>query len=115
MNRSERPESPSMAVAGEQAGPPAAAAMASSPAVLRRHRQLVILPFMPSYPEYLGVEELLSLQTFVSEGLKRFEYTLRRKIGDDTDRAIVSGSDEVPAEFRKLVEEYYRSLSRGKP
>ena len=68
MNRSERPESPSMAVAGEQAGPPAAAAMASSPAVLRRHRQLVILPFMPSYPEYLGVEELLSLQRPLSEG-----------------------------------------------
>ena len=31
------------------------------------------------------------LQTFVSEGLKRFEYALRRKVGDDTDRALVNG------------------------
>ena len=45
--------------------------------------------------------------TEVSTG-KRFEYDLRRKIGDDADRALVTGSDEVPPEFRKLVEEYGR-------
>jgi hypothetical protein len=57
---------------------------------------------------------LIRLQTLVTEGLKRFEYDLRRKVGDDADRALVTGSDEVPPEFRKLVEEYYRSLSRGR-
>ena len=28
--------------------------------------------------------------------LKRFEYALRRKVGDEADRALVSGSEEVP-------------------
>ena len=63
---------------------------------------------------YQDVAELERLQTFVAEGMKRFEYGLRRKVGDETDRALVSGSDEVPAEFKALVEEYYRSLSRQK-
>lgn len=63
---------------------------------------------------YQDVAELERLQTFVAEGMKRFEYGLRRKVGDETDRALVNGSDEVPAEFKTLVEEYYRSLSRQK-
>ncbi|HXG89708.1 MAG TPA: DUF4175 family protein [Vicinamibacterales bacterium] len=63
---------------------------------------------------YRDANELQRLQSFVSEGLKRFEYGLRRKVGDEADRALVTGSDEVPPEFRKLVEEYYRSLSKGK-
>ncbi len=63
---------------------------------------------------YRDVGELQRLQTFVTEGLKRFEYDLRRKVGDDADRALVSGAEEVPQEFRKLVEEYYRSLSKGR-
>ena len=62
---------------------------------------------------YQDVKELARLQTFVAEGMKRFEYALRRKVGDETDRALVSGSEEVPAEFKALVEEYYRSLSKG--
>ena len=41
----------------------------------------------------------------MTEGLKRFEYGLRRKVGDDADRALVTGADEVPQEFQKLVEE----------
>ncbi len=63
---------------------------------------------------YQDVAELERLQTFVAEGMKRFEYGLRRQVGDETDRALVNGSDEVPAEFKALVEEYYRSLSRQK-
>jgi hypothetical protein len=61
---------------------------------------------------YRDAHELQRLQTQVSEALKRFEYQLRRKVGADEDRALVTGADEVPMEFRKLVEEYYRSLSR---
>jgi len=62
---------------------------------------------------YQDVEELARLQSYVSEGMKRFEYALRRKAGEETDRALVNGSEEVPAEFKALVEEYYRSLSKG--
>ena len=76
--------------------------------IMRRLREL------DSERVYQDVAELARLQTFVSEGLKRFEYALRRKVGDETDRALVSGSEEVPAEFKALVEEYYRSLSKGR-
>lgn len=76
--------------------------------ILRRLREL------EDSRVYKDVEELLRLQSFVAEGMKRFEYTLRRKAGEEENRAIVTGADEVPQEFRKLVEEYYRSLSRGR-
>ena len=61
---------------------------------------------------YQDREELLRLQTFVAEGMKRFEYDLRRKLGSDTDEILLSGRDQVPPQFRELVEEYYRALSR---
>jgi hypothetical protein len=64
---------------------------------------------------YKDVEELLALQSFVSEGMKRVEYSLRRTLGEEADRAVLTGAEEVPQEFRKLVEEYYRSLSKGQP
>jgi hypothetical protein len=76
--------------------------------IMRRLREL------DSERVYQDVAELARLQTYVSEGLKRFEYALRRKVGEETDRALVSGSEEVPAEFKALVEEYYRSLSKGR-
>lgn len=64
---------------------------------------------------YKNVREIARLQTFVSEGLKRFEYGLRRRAGMDTDRVLLSGSGDVPAEYKRQVEEYYRSLSRTRP
>ena len=63
---------------------------------------------------YQDAQEIARLQTFVSDGLKRFEYALRRKAGEETDRSLVAGTDEVPAEFKAQVEEYYRSLSKPK-
>ena len=62
---------------------------------------------------YQDVEELARLQTQVSEGMKRFEYGLRRKIEGAGNQVLLSGSDEVPEQFRKLVEQYYKSLSKG--
>jgi hypothetical protein len=49
----------------------------------------------------------------VAEGLKRFEFGLRRKVEDaDIDQPALNATDEVPRGFRDLVNEYYRSLSR---
>ena len=62
---------------------------------------------------YQDVEELARLQSQVSEGMKRFEYGLRRKIEGAGNQVLLSGSDEVPEQFRKLVEQYYKSLSKG--
>lgn len=60
---------------------------------------------------YQDVSELARLQSFITEGLKRFEFGLRRQVDASADAVVLSGSDEVPEEFRKLVEQYYRSLS----
>jgi hypothetical protein len=61
---------------------------------------------------YQDVEELVRLQSFVAEELKRFEFNLRRQVGQDATQLVLSGSDEVPKEFRELVEQYYRSLAQ---
>lgn len=62
---------------------------------------------------YQNVAELARLQSFVAEGLKRFEFGLRRKVDADANAAALTGTDAVPPEFRALVEQYYRSLSRS--
>jgi len=63
---------------------------------------------------YLDLAELNRLQSQIVEGLKHLEFGLRRELeGEGQDRVFVSGSDEVPAGFRRLVEEYYRALSRA--
>ncbi len=56
--------------------------------------------------------ELARLQDEVIQGLRRFEFSLRRSMDDQDGRVFLSGSDEVPPEFKDLVEEYYRALSR---
>jgi hypothetical protein len=61
---------------------------------------------------YKDAAELERLQTFVVEGFKRFEYGLRRRASAANTEPVLSGSDEVPQNYRQLVEEYYRSLSR---
>jgi len=61
---------------------------------------------------YQDVSELQRLQSVVAEGLKRFEFGLRRQADVNQNAIVLSGSDEVPEEFRKLVQEYYRSLAR---
>ena len=63
---------------------------------------------------YDDMEEVIRLQTQILEGVKRFEFGLRRAAGEgDAERLLLSGSDEVPPGFRQLIEEYYRSLSRS--
>jgi hypothetical protein len=62
------------------------------------------------YLDPLGFEEL---QSALLEELKQFEYWLRREMeGISNEKLFLAGSDQVPSEFRKLVEEYYRSLSK---
>jgi hypothetical protein len=60
---------------------------------------------------YQNVSELQRLQSIIAEGLKRFEFGLRRQ-AEGANSIVLSGSDDVPEEFRKLVQEYYRSLAR---
>jgi hypothetical protein len=58
--------------------------------------------------------EFERLRQSVVEGMKQFEYALRRQVqGTDREQLFLSGSDDVPPGYRELVEEYYRSLSRS--
>ncbi|MCH7876455.1 MAG: hypothetical protein IH965_14330, partial [Gemmatimonadetes bacterium] len=52
------------------------------------------------------------LETEIIQGLKEFEFALRRQLlAGDEERASLSGSDAVPNEYREMVEEYYRRLA----
>ena len=56
---------------------------------------------------------LAMLESAVIQGLKEFEFNLRRQLQLDGDqRLFLSGSDAVPDGYRELVEEYYRELAR---
>ena len=60
---------------------------------------------------YQDVDEIVRLQTFVLEELKRFEYRLRREVTGDSEELFLAGSEEVPSGFRDLIEEYFKSLA----
>ncbi len=62
---------------------------------------------------YQDAATLERLQSAVSEGMKRFEFNLRRQAEVKGTEVFLSGSDDVPEEYRKLVEQYYKSLSKG--
>ena len=62
---------------------------------------------------YQDAATLERLQTAVAEGMKRFEFALRRQAEMKGSEVFLSGADDVPEEYRKLVEQYYKSLSKG--
>jgi len=74
--------------------------------IMRRMREL------DAERHYRDVDALTGLQTFVAERMKRFEYTLRERVAATEGQTRVTPGDTVPAEYRTLVEEYFRSLSR---
>ena len=53
------------------------------------------------------------LQAAAADAVKRFEFNLRRRAELKGNEVLLSGDGDVPEEFRKLVEEYYKSLSKG--
>ena len=68
---------------------------------------------LESQRTYSDAEELQRLQASVVEGFKNFEFALRRAIeGDVRDRPLLGGSSDVPPEYRKMVEEYYKALAK---
>ena len=62
---------------------------------------------------YNNVEALTQLEQSLTENIKRFEYTLRRRLDGNANQVFLSGTDDVPEQYRKLVEQYYRSLSKA--
>jgi flagellar motor protein MotB len=59
--------------------------------------------------------EFVKLQSAVVDDVKQFEFNLRKQIlGEQKEKLFMSGSADVPEGFRKLVEDYYKALSRNK-
>jgi hypothetical protein len=58
-------------------------------------------------------DELARLRGSVVQGFKEFEFTLRRQVvGAEADRPALGGNENVPAGYRDMVNEYFKSLSR---
>ena len=74
--------------------------------IMRRMREL------DAERTYRDVEALNRLQTFVAERMKRFEYTLRERAALAEGQTRITPGETVPAEYRSLVDEYFRTLSR---
>jgi hypothetical protein len=55
-----------------------------------------------------------ALQSQVLDGLKAFEFALRRTLASDDQRVLLGRPGEVPPAFRALVEEYYRAIAKSK-
>ena len=76
-------------------------------AIIQRMREL------DNLRQYRDPEMIAGLQTFVLEELKRFEYRLRREIDEENEDLFLAGNEEMPDQFRDLVEEYFRALSEN--
>jgi hypothetical protein len=64
---------------------------------------------------YTDLDEAARLQTQVADGFRRFEFDLRRKLGAaGADQLLLGGSDDTPAAYKKLVEDYYRALAQDR-
>ncbi len=63
---------------------------------------------------YADPEAVVRLQRELVETVKQLEFRLRRELAaDDENGVFLYRSGDVPDEYRALVEEYYRALSRG--
>ena len=63
---------------------------------------------------YADAEEILRLQSELVEGMKQLEFSLRREFAaGEEEQIFLHQSGDVPEEYRALVEEYYRALSRS--
>lgn len=65
---------------------------------------------------YSDPEEVMRLRSELVEGMKQLEFRLRRELAAaGEEQLLMHRSGDVPEEYRALVEEYYRVLSRGAP
>ena len=72
-------------------------------------RQLRALDNDAAFRDPLGVQELTNAAL---ETLKKFEFDLRKKLDKSSNTLFLSGNEEIPANFKNLVEEYYKSLAK---
>lgn len=57
-------------------------------------------------------EELARLRSQIIDGFRQLELEINRSLQEDARNVLrLVNRDEVPAEYRQRVEEYYRALS----
>ena len=61
---------------------------------------------------YQNVSELQRLQSTIAEGLKRFEFGLRRQVDADRTPSSSPAPTKCPRSSASWSQEYYRSLGR---
>ena len=66
----------------------------------------------PSRLEETHAAADLKAQTI--DGLKTFEFGLRRDANDE-NRVLLDRTGDVPPAYRQSVEEYYRAIGKAKP
>jgi len=65
---------------------------------------------------YADPRELADIQRELVEALRALDFSLRRHFAAaEREAPVVTGSGDVPEEYRRMVEEYYRSLAGGSP
>ncbi len=72
-------------------------------------RQLRQLDNENAFRDPLGVQELTNAAL---ETLKKFEFDLRKKLDQSSNALFLNANEEIPANFRNLIEEYYKSLAK---
>jgi hypothetical protein len=63
-----------------------------------------------AYRDPQGIQQLM--QTSL-EKLKKFEFDMRKKLDTTNDQLFLSGAEEVPSNFKSLVDEYTRQLGKS--
>jgi hypothetical protein len=75
--------------------------------------ELAALRALQSAAPYNDPEEVERLLTRVARGLQDLEFDLRTALQDeDLQKLHLSSEGQVPVQFRKAVEDYYRALAR---
>ena len=46
------------------------------------------------------------------ERIQKLDYDLRKRTDTTNDQLFLSGSDEAPPQYRPLIDEYFRKLSK---
>ena len=57
----------------------------------------------------IGLQELTARAL---QEMSKLEFTLRKRLDTSSDQLFLAGAEEAPAEFRPMVEDYNRRLSR---
>ena len=56
-----------------------------------------------------GVQELYQAAV---DKFKALEFEIRKRVDTTSDQLLLSGSEEVPAAYKKLIEEYSKALAK---